>query len=231
MIITGIIFFMILSYFLGSIPSGLLIGKIFKNIDIRQYGSKNMGATNAIRVLGFRYGVFAFVFDALKGALVMIILAVFQLADFYLLTVNGNVLDITILYGMVAVLGHVFPIYIHFKGGKAVATSAGMIIAIEPFVALIAISIFFAMFKKIRYVSISSTTAATIAVILFVIRVPILVLTTSWINMLRFIFTKPGATLQTYVLEMGVVIALAVLILIRHRKNYQRLREGTEHRF
>ncbi len=226
MIVAGIIFFMILSYFLGSIPSGLLIGKIFKNIDIRQYGSKNMGATNAIRVLGFRYGVFAFVFDALKGALVMIILAIFQLTDFYLLSVNGIILDITILYGMAAVLGHVFPIYINFKGGKAVATSAGMVIAIEPFVALIAITLFFAMFKKTRYVSLSSTTAATIAVAMFVIRVPILVLTP-----LRVVFTKPGASLNTYLLEMVVVIALAILILIRHRKNYQRLREGTEHRF
>jgi len=70
---------MVLSYFLGSIPSGLIIGKVFKNIDIREFGSKNTGATNAVRVLGFRYGIFAFIFDSLKGALV--ILLVFLIND------------------------------------------------------------------------------------------------------------------------------------------------------
>jgi glycerol-3-phosphate acyltransferase PlsY len=114
---------MLLSYFLGSIPSGLIIGKVFKNVDIRQYGSKNTGATNAIRVLGFKYGIWAFVFDSLKGALV--ILLVFIINDPSLYLVSDYEINISSLYGAAAVLGHVFPIYINFKGGKAVATSAG----------------------------------------------------------------------------------------------------------
>jgi len=108
---------MLLSYFLGSIPSGLIIGKVFKNVDIRQYGSKNTGATNAIRVLGFKYGIWAFVFDSLKGALV--ILLVFIINDPSLYLVSDYEINISSLYGAAAVLGHVFPIYINFKGGKA----------------------------------------------------------------------------------------------------------------
>src|SRR3989339_1023339 len=160
---------MVLSYFLGSIPSGLIIGKVFKNIDIREFGSKNTGATNAVRVLGFRYGIFAFIFDSLKGALV--ILLVFLINDPSLYLVSQYQINISSIYGMIAVLGHVFPIYINFKGGKAVATSAGMIFAIEPLVAVLVILIFLAMFLKTRYVSLSSTTAAISALLLFVLRV------------------------------------------------------------
>jgi len=115
---------MILSYFLGSIPSGLIIGKVFKNIDIREHGSKNTGATNAIRVLGFKTGIFAFIFDVMKGALVIAL--VFFLKDKSLYIVSEYNINISSIYGMAAVIGHVFPIYINFKGGKAVATSAGM---------------------------------------------------------------------------------------------------------
>ena len=87
MIVFWMSFYFILSYILGSIPSGLIIGKVFKDIDIRQHGSKNTGATNAIRVLGFKYGNWAFVFDVAKGAFVIAILSFLKLEDFYLFTV------------------------------------------------------------------------------------------------------------------------------------------------
>src|SRR3989339_755197 len=160
---------MVLSYFLGSIPSGLIIGKVFKNIDIREFGSKNTGATNAVRVLGFRYGIFAFIFDSLKGALVILLVFLINNPSLYL--VSEYNINISSLYGAVAVLGHVFPIYINFKGGKAVATSAGMIFAIEPWLALSVIIIFFIFFFATRYVSISSTIAAMSALLYFVFRV------------------------------------------------------------
>ncbi|MFA5471316.1 MAG: glycerol-3-phosphate 1-O-acyltransferase PlsY [Acholeplasmataceae bacterium] len=204
---------MILSYFLGSIPSGLIIGKVFKNVDIREHGSKNTGATNAIRVLGFKYGIFAFVFDVLKGAFV-IALAYFFL-DQSLYIVSDYNINIFSIYGMAAVLGHVFPIYINFKGGKAVATSAGMILAIEPWVALGVLVIFLIMFLTTRYVSLSSTIAASGVVLYFLVRI---------------LFDHPLYNQPTRIMDFSVVCVLATIIFIRHKANYKRLREGTENK-
>jgi len=205
---------MILSYFLGSIPSGLLIGKIFKNIDIRQYGSKNTGATNAIRVLGFKYGIFAFLFDMLKGALV--ILLVFIIGEPSLYIVSEYEINLSSVYGMVAVLGHVWPIYIHFKGGKAVATSFGMIMAIEPLAAVFVLVIFLTIFKVKRIVSIGSITAASCALLFFVIRVFI---------------EHETFNLATRLMDLVIVSVLGLIIFIRHKANYKRLKLGTEYQF
>jgi acyl phosphate:glycerol-3-phosphate acyltransferase len=205
---------MLLSYFLGSIPSGLLIGKIFKNIDIRQYGSKNTGATNAIRVLGFKYGIFAFLFDMLKGALV--ILLVFVIGDRSLYIVSSHEINLSSVYGMVAVLGHVWPIYIHFKGGKAVATSFGMIMAIEPLAAIGILVIFLIVFKLKRIVSIGSITAASCTLIFFVIRI--------------FIYHETF-NLATRIMDLIIVAFLGTIIFVRHKANYKRLRMGTEYQF
>jgi len=205
---------MLLSYFLGSVPSGLIIGKVFKKVDIREFGSKNTGATNAIRVLGFRYGIFAFIFDLLKGALV--ILLVFLINDQSLFLVSQYEINIASVYGAAAVLGHVFPIYINFKGGKAVATSAGMIFAIEPWVAVGVIVLFLIMFLITRYVSLSSTIAASSVLVYFFIRV---------------FFEHPLFNLATRIIDFVIVSLLASLIFIRHKANYRRLREGTEYRF
>mgnify|MGYP001024819112 CR=1 FL=1 len=204
---------MILSYFLGSIPSGLIIGKVFKNVDIREHGSKNTGATNAIRVLGFKYGIFAFIFDVLKGAFV-IGLAYFFL-DQSLYIVSQYSINISSIYGMAAVLGHVFPIYINFKGGKAVATSAGMILAIEPWVALGVLVVFLIMFFSTRYVSLSSTTAASGVLVYFLIRI---------------LFEHPLYNLSTRIMDFVVICILATIIFIRHKANYRRLKEGTENK-
>jgi acyl phosphate:glycerol-3-phosphate acyltransferase len=206
---------MVLSYFLGSIPSGLIIGKVFKNIDIRQHGSKNTGATNAIRVLGFKYGVWAFVFDMAKGA--MVIFIVFLLGPTYYI-VSDFEINIASVYGMMAVLGHVWPIYINFKGGKAVATSAGMIFAIEPFVAIAVIIIFFIVFFTIRIVSLSSTIAALSALIYFIFRTFVEI-------------GRPNFNQATRIMDLVIVVILATIIFIRHRANYKRLAMGTEYKF
>lgn len=209
---------MILSYFLGSIPSGLIIGKVFKNIDIREHGSKNTGATNATRVLGFKYGVFAFFFDGLKGALV--ILLVFLIGqvthDYSLYLVSQHQINISSIYGMAAVLGHVFPIYINFKGGKAVATSAGMIFAIEPWLAIVIILVFLLIFLLTKYVSVASTSAASFTLIYFFIRIFIQ----------DSLYNQP-----TRIMDFVIITCLSILIFIRHKLNYRRLKEGTELRF
>jgi len=209
-----ILLLMVLSYFLGSIPSGLIIGKVFKKVDIRQFGSKNTGATNAIRVLGFRYGIFAFIFDLLKGAFVIFI--VFLIDDPSLYLVSQYEINIASVYGAAAVLGHVFPIYINFKGGKAVATSAGMIFAIEPWVAVGVIVLFLIMFLITRYVSLSSTIAASSVLVYFIIRV---------------FFEHPLFNLATRIMDLVIVSFLATLIFIRHKANYKRLKMGTEYKF
>ncbi len=205
---------MVLSYFLGSIPSGLIIGKVFKGIDIRQFGSKNTGATNAVRVLGFRYGVFAFIFDSFKGAAVILLVFIIGNPDLYL--ISDYQINIASIYGAAGVLGHVFPIYINFKGGKAVATSAGMIFAIEPWVAVGVIVLFFIIFAITRYVSLSSTSAASAVLVYFVVRV---------------FFEHPLFNLATRIMDLVIVTLLAILIFVRHKANYRRLREGTEYRF
>jgi acyl phosphate:glycerol-3-phosphate acyltransferase len=204
---------MLLSYFLGSIPSGLVIGKVFKNIDIREHGSKNTGATNAVRVLGFKYGIFAFIFDMLKGAMVIIILAFINNPDLYIIGVSE--INILSLYGAAAVLGHVYPIYINFKGGKAVATTAGMVYAIDWRLATIIAIIFFSIYFATRYVSLSSMIAAGSGVLWFMIRF--------------FFFDNPNH--ETRLLEMVVIILLAILIFARHKANRMRLKYGTEVRF
>ncbi|MBU1094089.1 MAG: glycerol-3-phosphate 1-O-acyltransferase PlsY [Firmicutes bacterium] len=210
--------FMILSYFLGSIPSGLIIGKVFKNIDIREHGSKNTGATNATRVLGFKYGIFAFIFDGLKGALVILIVYLIGhfTGDSSLYLVSQYDINISSVYGMAAVIGHVFPIYINFKGGKAVATSAGMIFAIEPWLALVIILVFLLIFILTKYVSVASTTAASFTLIYFFIR----------IFLQDSLYNQP-----TRIMDFIIVSCLATLIFIRHKLNYRRLRAGTELKF
>ena len=121
----------ILSYFFGAIPSGVWIGKIFKNIDVRDYGSKNSGATNSYRVLGAKLGIAVLIIDVLKGFIPLYIASKFNLAY--------N--DLVIL-GLVAILAHTFSCFISFKGGKGVATSLGVFLFLAPVITLILLAIF-----------------------------------------------------------------------------------------
>lgn len=202
---------LIVSYLIGSIQSGLIIGKVFKKIDIREHGSKNTGATNAIRVLGFKYGIWAFLFDTIKGALMISVLKYTHATDFYMI----NELNFISIYGFVAVLGHVFSVFNHFKGGKAVATSLGAILAIEPIIAIIIGIVFLTVFLITRYVSLGSTYAAITTIVGFIIRL--------------FIPIK-DMNIESKIFEIVVFILLASLIFIKHKANYQRLKTGTEHK-
>ena len=218
--IVYIILLVLLSYILGSIPTGLILGKVFKGIDIREHGSGNTGATNAVRVLGFKIGIWAFIFDFLKGGFVMG-LRVFKWEQFYIL----GVFNTEILYGFVAVIGHVYPIYIGFKGGKAMATSAGVILFIEPLIALAAIITFVSIFLKNRIVSIASLSAAGITLLLMIIR-PVLY---SFFSEFFAGLTNKG--LETYALESLVIVLIAVLIFYRHISNLKKLGQGKEYIF
>lgn len=207
-----------ISYLLGSIPSGLILGKVFKKVDIREHGSGNTGATNAVRVLGLKIGIWAFIFDFLKGGMVMGFLWITELEQFYIL----GVFNTEILYGTVAVLGHVYPIYLNFKGGKAMATSAGMIFFIEPLIAFIAIIVFISIFVKKRIVSIASLSAAGITMILILLR-PLL-----FSFFPDFFGGLTNKNLQTYALESLIIVLIATLILVKHISNLRRLGQGKE---
>jgi len=147
---------MILAYLLGSIPSGVIVGKKIKGIDIRKHGSKNSGATNALRVLGAKLGLLVLLSDILKGAIPVIV-------SQYLLKVEGIYL---VIIGIMAIIGHILSIFLKFKGGKGVATSLGVFIVLSPKSMIIIILLFIAIVLSTRYVSLGSITCAFVYPIL-----------------------------------------------------------------
>ncbi|HQW83762.1 MAG TPA: glycerol-3-phosphate 1-O-acyltransferase PlsY [Ferruginibacter sp.] len=193
----------IFAYLIGSIPTALLVSKRFFGIDIRDYGSGNMGATNTFRVLGKRYGTMVMVFDILKG---MAAVGLYSLLPFYL----SHELERTNLMlglGIAAVAGHIFPIFAGFRGGKGVATLLGMVLAIQPVIAVSCIGIFLLVLFLTRYVSLSSILAA--------IALPICVL---WIWN------------EDEILYRVFAIIVALLVIVTHQKNIGRILRGVESR-
>ncbi len=193
---------LILAYLLGSIPFGFLFGKS-KGIDIREHGSKNIGATNTGRVLGYRYAVLTYILDALKG---FIIVALFTLnilpSEYCLLS--------PMLYGIAAVLGHTFPIFLKFKGGKAVATSGGVILAFSPIIFFSALIIFFIITGIFKYVSLGSIFAASFIMVASIVE-----------TILKGGFSNSDQLINIY-FPLGTLI-LFLIILIRHKSNIVRL--------
>jgi len=193
----------ITAYLIGSIPTALIISKKYFGIDIREYGSGNMGATNTFRVLGSRFGTIVMICDILKG---MAAVALYNLLPYYL----SNELDRTNLMiglGLAATLGHIYPVWAEFKGGKGVATLFGMILAIQPNVAVSCVAVFLLVLYLTRYVSLSSILAG--------IALPICVL---WIYNEKEVFYRVFA------------VAVAGLIVLTHQKNLSRIFKGNESR-
>jgi len=197
----------LLGYLLGSIPAGYLAGRI-AGIDIRKVGSGNIGATNVTRRLGRRYGYFVFVVDLAKGTLAVC-------ASVLLGRYVGTEMTTTQIYGIVGatccVLGHVFPVWLGFKGGKGVATFAGALFGLMPLAAAIGVAVWVITFEVTRYVSIASITTAVL--------LPLTVLALTHARhtngMALFYFT----------------LCLAAVVIFRHRSNLSRLLRGTEPRF
>lgn len=215
--ISIVIFFIILSYILGSIPFGLVIGKCFCHKDIREFGSKNIGSTNAIRVLGKKVGFFVFFMDVFKGMAVILLLKLLDATNVW-----HNPID-PFFYGAVAILGHCFSIFLNFKGGKAVATSLGVVLVLTPIPAFSCLIVFLIVLYTTGYVSLSST-GATITVIV-----------TTWI--LYAFGIENASDFGTYFIAKPALLlcilysVLAWLIIIKHFKNYKRLIQGTENNF
>ena len=195
------------SYLIGSIPAGYIAGRIV-GIDIRTVGSGNIGATNVTRVLGKRYGYPVFIVDFLKGfAAVGMSIMIAKRAQ--PVSIPSELFGIV---GAVAcVLGHSFPVWLGFKGGKGVAASAGALFGLMPFVALIAVAVWLIIFHLTRYVSVASMIAA--------LAVPVTILS------MMFLGQTAGTTLLYF------SICLAAVVIVRHRSNLWRLVRGTEPRF
>jgi glycerol-3-phosphate acyltransferase PlsY len=197
----------LLGYLFGSLPAGYLAGRL-AGIDIRTVGSGNIGATNVLRVLGKRWGYAVFFVDALKG------FAAVRLAFFllnYWPSAKPFTVQLTILTGVMCILGHNFPVWLGFKGGKGVATSAGVLFGLLPSAVPFVVLIWVIVFETTRYVSVASIVAA--------ISLPIVVGL-----FLRWKFVEGPALLYFSIL-------IALLVLWRHRSNFSRLLNGTEQRF
>ena len=188
MVINGII--IVLAYLLGSIPSGLIIGKVFYGVDIREHGSGNLGGTNTFRTLGVKAGMAVTIADILKGTLA-VLLPLFLDGDIHKL-----------IAGIFAVIGHMYPIFAGFKGGKAVATSGGILLGYAYPMFIIMVLVFFICLYITKYVSLASMLAAIAAVIY------------------SFIVWDPPLII--------VVSLLAFFVVYRHRANIKRIMNKTE---
>ena len=161
----------ILSYLVGSIPTSIIVSKLSRGIDIRDYGSGNAGGTNVMRVLGWKQGLFVIFLDAMKGVLAVVVIARLQDGSmpFTNLTPFDDFTLIQIIAGISAVIGHIWTVFAGFKGGKGIATALGMLLMISTIDMLIAIGIFVAVVGISRYVSLGSIVGAiSIPLILFV---------------------------------------------------------------
>jgi|APGre2960657404_1045060.scaffolds.fasta_scaffold54941_2 glycerol-3-phosphate acyltransferase PlsY len=197
------IIFSLVAYFLGSIPSAVWVGKAWYDIDVREHGSKNAGATNTFRVLGKKAGIVVLSMDIIKGGL-----ATFLPVLFFQTSIEGGndrLIQIQILAAIFAVIGHVFPIFAQFKGGKGVATSLGVIIGLQPLAALICVVLFLIVFILFQFVSLGAIVAAL--VFPFVI---------------RYVIQEDSNWLFSF------SILLSFLVIFAHRKNIGRLVKGEE---
>lgn len=195
-----IVLAVLVSYLLGSIPSSVWIGKCFYGVDVRQEGSGNAGTTNTFRVLGAKAAIPVFLIDVLKAFVAA------QLVRFFpYLPHTPNYVNLQLLFGIAAVLGHIFPIYVGFKGGKGVASLLGVTLAIAPISALLALAVFIIVLLISRYVSLGSMIAGC-----------------SFPCFVFFIDKTPIFSLQLF------SILFAILILVTHKKNIGRLWHGEE---
>lgn len=215
-----IILLLVISYLIGAIPFGLLIGKLIKKTDIRKQGSRNIGATNAVRVLGLKIGGFVFLLDFLKGMLIMILVKILTNTGIW---ENGGKFFIG-WYGLAAVVGHCFSIYLKFAGGKAIATSIGVVLFLTPAIGIFGLIIFLIVFLSFGYISLASTSGdlaiVIISLILFFIK-------PEFLNSNFLSGFIPIITLQNLI----IYIIFTAIIIYKHRGNYKRLLAGTESRF
>jgi glycerol-3-phosphate acyltransferase PlsY len=191
----------LMAYMLGSIPSAIWIGKRFHNIDVREHGSGNAGATNVIRVLGWKTGIPVLLIDIAKGWLAAMLPVFLQLAE----KNTALLTNLQIFAGIIAILGHIFPVFAGFRGGKGVATVFGVFLAIQPLLTISCMGVFLAMLFITGIVSISSMTAG--------ISFPVF---------LFLFFDTPSLLFKIFAIIVGAAL------IVTHRKNIGRIWRGEE---
>jgi len=198
------ILLIVVAYLIGSIPTSVWVGKIFFKLDVRDYGSGNAGATNTIRVLGWKVGLPVFIFDVFKGWIAV------MLAGFFISDEVGNdqLVYLKIALATAVVLGHVFPLLAGFRGGKGVATLLGVGIALYPVTVWIVLAVFILVLLTTGYVSLGSITGSIVFPFLEI-----------------FLFKQENAWL------IGLSVLIAIFIPLTHRKNIKRLLKGEESKF
>lgn len=189
------------AYLLGSIPTAVWVGKTFHEIDVREHGSGNAGATNTIRVLGWKTGIPVLLIDMAKGWTAAMLPVFLKAAEPH----SAMLVDLQILTGLIAILGHVFPLFAGFRGGKGVATVAGAMLAIHPILTLASFGVFLIVLIITGIVSVSSMAMG--------IAFPILLFT---------LFDTPSLIFKIF------SVFIAVALIITHRKNIRRLLKGEE---
>lgn len=195
--------FGLIAYCLGSIPTAVWLGRMKYDLDIREHGSKNAGATNTFRVLGKKAGILVLSIDIFKGALAVLLPFVFSVGEWG----TSELVHVQLIAGLLAVVGHVVPVFANFNGGKGVATSLGVIVGIHPPAAGICLGLFLIVFILSKYVSLGAITAA--------IAFPLVVnlvfeVTTVWLTLFS--------------------IALSAAVIFVHRKNIKRLLRNEENK-
>lgn len=190
-----IVVYLILSYLIGAIPFAYIISKVFKNIDIRKHGSGNPGATNVYRTVSKPLGILTFICDALKGFVPV----------FFVTLINPSSYLIVLLVALVTILGHIYTVFLNFKGGKGVATGCGIFLAINPIATLICLAVFAIILALSKYVALASIFAAiTLPISLFLL----------------------DATKEILVFS----IFIAGIVIFRHMSNIKRILNGTENK-
>jgi len=194
----------VIAYLIGSVPTSVWVSRYFFGVDIRDYGSGNAGATNTYRVLGAKWGTFVMVVDMLKGVMAA---SLYLLLPYKYLGIDNDLVrtNFQIGLGLAAVIGHIFPVWANFKGGKGVATVFGMVLAIQPTVAVCCVAVFILVLYFTRFVSLSSILAS--------IAFPIF---------LFFIFHEPVHLYRIF------AVAVALLVILTHQKNINKLLNGNE---
>ena len=213
--ILSLIIIIILSYFAGSIPSAVIISKIFYGFDIREKGSGNMGSTNAFRILGWKWGIVVQVADVLKGLFAVLVIAkLFDVNYNFGSSYFENQTIVMIIAGASAVIGHIYSVFVGFKGGKGINTTAGMLLGIAPIEVGIALGIFLIAVVLSGYISLGSILAAL-----------------SLPSSLLFRYNIFGVNIPGYHILIYFITALSLLLVFAHRSNIKRLLKGTESRF
>jgi glycerol-3-phosphate acyltransferase PlsY len=196
----------ILSYVAGSIPTSIIMSKLSRGIDIRDYGSGNAGATNVIRVLGWKIGIVVIIVDVGKGVLATLLISKLRIDP---VPISHNLVQI--LAGLSAVLGHIWTIFAGFKGGKGVGTAAGMLFSLYPIAGIICLIVFAVVLLTGRYVSVASMSAAvSLPIVIFILNK----------------FFNYSISIELFYFA----IVMAVLIVFTHRSNIKRLMKGEENR-